>query len=192
MTLCAEALDFEFQARWHVLSLPTISLVRSVWLNYSTKELTSLPPPLDPPGSSHTPAPGFCVYSSLCLDTLLLDALPSAYQQFAPVFHLVHRRCVVLSRVWLSETWWTGAHQALLSMGYPRQRYWNGLPFPSPGHLGSNPYLLHWQADSLPLSHPGSPIISFQITSLETFQLLSLSLPCFVLLHSTISYWYFT
>ena len=142
------------------------------------------------PGPSHTPAPVFCMYSSPCLDTLLLDALPSAYQQFAPVFHLVHRRCVVLSRVWLSETGWTGAHQALLSMGYPRQGYWNGLPFPSPGHLGSNPYLLHWQADSLPLSHPGSPIISFQITSLETFQLLSLSLPCFVLLHSTISLFY--
>ena len=26
-----------------------------------------------------------------------------------------------------------GAHQALLSMGFPRQEYWRGLPFPSPG-----------------------------------------------------------
>ena len=36
----------------------------------------------------------------------------------------------------------------------------SGLPFPTPGdlpHLGSNPHLLCWQADSLPLSHPGSP-----------------------------------
>ena len=27
------------------------------------------------------------------------------------------------------------AHQALLSMGFPRQEYWSGLPFPSPGDL---------------------------------------------------------
>ena len=30
---------------------------------------------------------------------------------------------------------WTVAHQAPLSMGFPRQEYWNGLPFPSPGNL---------------------------------------------------------
>ena len=28
---------------------------------------------------------------------------------------------------------WTVAHQAPLSMGFPRQEYWKGLPFPSPG-----------------------------------------------------------
>ena len=30
---------------------------------------------------------------------------------------------------------WTVALQAPLSMGFPRQEYWNGLPFPSPGDL---------------------------------------------------------
>ena len=30
---------------------------------------------------------------------------------------------------------WTVAHQAPLSMGFPRQTYWSGLPFPSPGDL---------------------------------------------------------
>ena len=30
---------------------------------------------------------------------------------------------------------WTVAHQALLSMGFPRQEYRSGLPFPSPGDL---------------------------------------------------------
>ena len=30
---------------------------------------------------------------------------------------------------------WTVAHQAPLSMGFSRQEYWNGLPFPSPGDL---------------------------------------------------------
>ena len=33
------------------------------------------------------------------------------------------------------ETTWTAACQAPLSMGFPRQEYWNGLPFPSPGDL---------------------------------------------------------
>ena len=51
-------------------------------------------------------------------------------------------------------------HQAPLSMGFPRQEYWSGLPFPSSEDLpnqGSNLCLLHWQADSLLLSHQGSP-----------------------------------
>ena len=30
---------------------------------------------------------------------------------------------------------WTMTHQASLSMGFPRQEYWSGLPFPSPGDL---------------------------------------------------------
>ena len=32
-------------------------------------------------------------------------------------------------------TAWTVAHQAPLSMGFPRQKYWSGLPFPSPEDL---------------------------------------------------------
>ena len=32
-------------------------------------------------------------------------------------------------------TLWTVAHQAPLSMGFSRQEYWSGLPFPSPGDL---------------------------------------------------------
>ena len=51
----------------------------------------------------------------------------------------------VLSRVWLFVTPWTVAHQASLSMGFPKQDYWSGLPFPSPDlpNQGSNPCLLH-------------------------------------------------
>ena len=30
---------------------------------------------------------------------------------------------------------WIVARQAPLSMGFPRQEYWSGLPFPSPGNL---------------------------------------------------------
>ena len=41
----------------------------------------------------------------------------------------------LLSRVQLSVTPWTVAHQAPLSMGFPRQEHWSGWPFPPPGHL---------------------------------------------------------
>ena len=40
-----------------------------------------------------------------------------------------------LSRVRLFVTPWTAAHQAPLSMGFPTQEYWSGVPFPSPGDL---------------------------------------------------------
>ena len=41
-----------------------------------------------------------------------------------------------LSRVWLFATPWTVAYQVPQSMGFlPRQEYWSGLPFPSPGDL---------------------------------------------------------
>ena len=41
---------------------------------------------------------------------------------------------------------WTIAHQVPLSMGFPRQEYWSGTPFPSPGdltNLGIKPESLH-------------------------------------------------
>ena len=53
--------------------------------------------------------------------------------------------------------------QAPLSMRFPKQEYWSGLPFPTPGIFstqGSNPSLLrllHWQTVSLPLVPPGKP-----------------------------------
>ena len=58
-----------------------------------------------------------------------------------------------------SATPWTAAWQGSLSMGFSRQEYWSGLPFPSPGDLPNqrlNPHLLHWQVGSLLLSHQGS------------------------------------
>ena len=68
--------------------------------------------------------------------------------------------CSVMSD---SKTPWTVAHQAPLSMGFPRQEYWSGLPFPSPGDLpdpGIEPMSLASPARSvcsLPLHHLGSP-----------------------------------
>ena len=48
---------------------------------------------------------------------------------------------------------WTVAHQAPLSMGFSRQEYWSGLPFPSPEDLPDpriKPRSPVLQADSLP------------------------------------------
>ena len=74
---------------------------------------------------------------------------------------LVAKSCLTL------ETPWTVAFQAPLFMGFFRQEYWSGLPFPSPGDLpnpGIKPtspalqadsffLLVGGQADSLPLNH---------------------------------------
>ena len=47
------------------------------------------------------------------------------------------RACMLncFSRVLLFVTPWIVARQALLSMGFSRQEYWSGLPFPPPGDL---------------------------------------------------------
>ena len=53
---------------------------------------------------------------------------------------------------------WTVACQASLSMGFSRQEYWSGLPFPSPGDLlnsGTEPGSPTLQADSLPTELSG-------------------------------------
>ena len=72
--------------------------------------------------------------------------------------------CVqLLSHVLLFSTPWTVAHQAPVSIGFPRQGYWSRLPFPSPGDLpnpGIEPVslcLLHWQVDSLALAPAEKP-----------------------------------
>ena len=82
------------------------------------------------------------------------------------MYHIILGFLYVLlpSSVQLFVTSWTVAHQAPLSMGCSRQEYWSGLPFPSPGNLppqGSKPSLLHWQVDTLPLSHQGSHSVVF-------------------------------
>ena len=60
-----------------------------------------------------------------------------------------------------SATPWTVAHQAPLSMGFSRQEYWSGLPFPFPWDLpnpGIEPRSPALQVNSLLLSHQGSPL----------------------------------
>ena len=69
---------------------------------------------------------------------------------------LIHFNCV-----WLFTILWTIACQAPLSLGFSRQEYLDGLPFPPPGDL-PDPGLklaclmsLHRQVGSLPLAPPG-------------------------------------
>ena len=50
------------------------------------------------------------------------------------IFHQVLLLLSRFSRVRLSATPQTEAHQAPLSLGFSRQEYWSGLPFPSPMH----------------------------------------------------------
>ena len=59
----------------------------------------------------------------------------------------------LLSRIQLFATPWTVAHQTPPSMGFSRQEYWSGLPFPSPRDLpdpGKEPRSPAFQADTLP------------------------------------------
>ena len=63
-------------------------------------------------------------------------------------------------RVQLFVPAWTVAHQAPPSMGFPRQEYWSGYPFPSPGdlpNLGIKPESPALQADSIPSEPAGKP-----------------------------------
>ena len=68
---------------------------------------------------------------------------------------------LLFSRAVVSDslaTPWTVACQVPLSMGFPRQEYWSGLPFSSPGDLAdprTESESPAWQADSLQLRHQG-------------------------------------
>ena len=66
---------------------------------------------------------------------------------------------------------WTVARQAPLSMGFFRQEYWSGLPFPSPGDLPD------------PGIEPGSPALQAAALTSEPYQWI-VSWYIFLLLHS--------
>ena len=73
---------------------------------------------------------------------------------------IVSSSSLSLSRVRLFATPWTVAYQAPPSMGFSRQEYWSGLPFPSPGNLpnpGIEPESPTVQADTLTSEPPGKP-----------------------------------
>ena len=66
-----------------------------------------------------------------------------------------------LSHVQLFATPWTVARQAPLSMGFSRQEYWSGSPFPSPGDFpnpGIEPGSPALQAETLSSEPPGNEL----------------------------------
>ena len=70
----------------------------------------------------------------------------------------------LLSPVQFFAAPWTAAYQAPPSMGFSRQEYWSGLPFPSLGDLpdsGIKPRSSALQTDSLPSGPPRKPQIKF-------------------------------
>ena len=69
---------------------------------------------------------------------------------------------ISLSSVQLFATPWTVAHEAPPSMGFSRQEYWNGLPFPPPGNLPDPGIELRspaLQVDALTSEPPGKPSV---------------------------------
>ena len=76
---------------------------------------------------------------------------------------LVTQSCPVLCNLW------TVARQAPLSMGFSRQEYWSGLPFPSPvdlPNLGIEPRSPVLQADSLPPELSGKPMKAWVVSNI--------------------------
>ena len=68
-----------------------------------------------------------------------------------------------------SATTWTVAYQAPPSMGFSRQEFWSGLPFPSPGDLPDpeiEPRSLALQADALLSEPPGKPCLVLAVGKL--------------------------
>ena len=117
--------------------------------------------------------------SSFFLHKLFLGGLVSTSPDLTmPFFSCA---CVLshFSRVWFFVTVGTVAHQAPLSMGFSRQEYWSGLPCPPPGdllYLGTQPAFPEvpaLQANSLLLSHWGSPFLSLLSVKMFTEHLLS-------------------
>ena len=115
------------------------------------------------------PVPGLAEEFPACQPVLqILDfPVPTCISEFLFIkFHLYYSLCACvlshISRVQLFVTLWTVAYQAPLSMGFSRQEYWSGLPFPSPGDLpdpGIEAMCPALQAGSLLLSHRESPIL---------------------------------
>ena len=113
------------------------------------------------PSSEHSGLISVTVSHWIILTHRIMETVQGELQKSnSPRKHCMYV-CYSLSRVGLFVTLWTVAHQAPLSMGFPRLEYWGELLFPSPGDLldpGIKPGSPALQADSLPFEPPGKPI----------------------------------
>ena len=115
------------------------------------------------PGLPTSPSPSYL--TSLSFSAFLLSASKC---QSAPILNSENTALHIfpgvgvqsLSCVRLFGIPWTVAHQAAMFMGLPKQQYWSGLPFPSPGALpdpGIEPRFPTLQVDSFPSEPPEKP-----------------------------------
>ena len=114
------------------------------------------------------------IYHGVKKDRTLSEFLVSLLPEFQ-ILRPSHC-CFESESVQLSATpWATAVHQAPLSMGFSRQEYWSGLPFPSPGDLpnpGIKPGSLPLQV-SLTTEPPGKPIgvLTMKINNMITYNM---------------------
>ena len=84
-------------------------------------------------------------------------------------------------------TLWTVAHHAPLSMRFPRQEYWSGLPCPLQGIFLTqrwNLHLMHWQMDSLSAELPRKPM-----NSCNNIRIIKASVHWGLTRHHEVLYW---
>jgi len=85
-------------------------------------------------------------------------------RKYIVIFWYIYYGCLVAKSCLTLVTPRTVAHQALLSVGFPRQEYWSGLPFPPPRDLPkpeikpASPASPVLQADPSPLDHQGNAV----------------------------------
>ena len=94
-------------------------------------------PPLSSEFPCGTEANPFVFTTDILLTYVGLVSFPFPLLHFLARFSWDCCCCLVAVslRVSLFATLWTAAHQASLTMGFPRQIYWSGLPFPPLGDL---------------------------------------------------------
>ena len=96
--------------------------------------------------------------------TVVLICISLTISNAKHLFIFKKKKVKSLSHVQLFATLWTVARQAPLSMGFSRQEYWSGLPFPSPGDLLNPGIELRsptLQADALTSEPPGKPLCMY-------------------------------
>ena len=151
------SLGFSRQEHWSGLPFPSPMHEREKWkwsrsvVSDSSQpqglQPTRLLHPWDFPGKS-TGVGCHCTISPSVVLFRKIKITTSWMHKFLTDLEVKWSEVKLLSRVQLFATPWTVAYQASPSMGFSRQEYWSGLPFPSPGDLpdpGSNPGLPHWR-----------------------------------------------
>ena len=134
------------------------------------------------PTTAHIPVNKFGIYQIFvcfccCCSSYIVFFNHYSFVNFVKVKPLNHLQ--------LFATPWTVACQAPPSMGFSRQEYWSGLPFPSPGDLpnpGIEPKSPALQADSLPSEPTGKSLLFLSNFEFPTVTQQDQFLYCFLLI----------